>query len=332
MPRELFAPFGNPEDGSDEFEGARPRCGWACFSWGFANYNHGMAMRLWVEFFEDLEQIRGRSRNTVMAYRRDLELFEEYSSVSHDIMGFYAFMKKRELSPRSQARVVSSLRTYFKFIEGRGLKAPELRELKAPKVKVGLPKVLSPEEFRKLFEACETEDPNRTARNKITLLLLYGLGCRVSELIGLNLSDYHETDAWLSVIGKGNKQRAVPLTEHLARELRAYLQNARPNLLREKLPSVLINDRGHRPSRVDVWRWLAAWSTKAGFDEPVNPHRFRHGCATALLEAGADLRSIQMLLGHASIQTTQIYTNVSTRSLSEAVDEHHPLSHLKGDV
>jgi integrase/recombinase XerD len=291
-----------------------------------------MAMRLWVEFFEDLEQIRGRSRNTVMAYRRDLELFEEYSSVSHDIMGFYAFMKKRELSPRSQARVVSSLRTYFKFIEGRGLKAPELRELKAPKVKVGLPKVLSPEEFRKLFEACETEDPNRTARNKITLLLLYGLGCRVSELIGLNLSDYHETDAWLSVIGKGNKQRAVPLTEHLARELRAYLQNARPNLLREKLPSVLINDRGHRPSRVDVWRWLAAWSTKAGFDEPVNPHRFRHGCATALLEAGADLRSIQMLLGHASIQTTQIYTNVSTRSLSEAVDEHHPLSHLKGDV
>ena len=90
-----------------------------------------------------------------------------------------------------------------------------------------------------------------------------------------------------------------------------------------------MNDRGHRPSRVDIWRWLALWSTRAGFDEPVGPHRFRHGCATALLEGGADLRSIQMLLGHSSIQTTQIYTNVTTQNLVKTVDEHHPLSKLK---
>lgn len=287
-----------------------------------------MALQLWVEFFEDLEQIRGRSRNTVMAYRRDLEIYEEYSKTSHDIPGFYLFMKKRQLSARSQARVISSLRTYFKFLESRGHKAPELRELKAPKVKIGLPKPLTPDEFRKLFEACETDEAARTARNKITLLLLYGLGCRVSELIGLNLQDYHETENWLSVIGKGNKERAVPLTEHLNRELKAYLETARPALVREGASSILINDRGNRPSRVDVWRWLAAWSTKAGFEEPVNPHRFRHGCATALLEAGADLRSIQMLLGHASIQTTQIYTSVTTRNLTETIEEHHPLSQL----
>lgn len=288
-----------------------------------------MALELWVEFFDDLEQIRGRSRNTVMAYRRDLELFDEYTNHSKDIQGFYVFMKKRKLSPRSQARVISSLRTYFKFIESRGLKAPQLRELKAPKVKVGLPKVLTPDEFRRLYDACEAEDPNRTARNRITLLMLYGLGCRVSELISLNLQDYHETDSWLSVIGKGNKERAVPLTEHLNRELKAYLEGARPNLIRDKTTSILINDRGHRPSRVDIWRWLAAWSAKAGFDEPVNPHRFRHGCATALLEAGADLRSIQMLLGHASIQTTQIYTSVTTRNLTDTVDQHHPLAQLE---
>jgi len=290
-----------------------------------------MALELWVEFFEDLEQIRGRSRNTVMAYRRDLELYEEYTRTNRDIPGFYLFMKKRQLSPRSQARVISSLRTYFKFIEARGKKVPELRELKAPKVKVGLPKVLTPEEFRKLYIACETEDPHRTARNRLTLLLLYGLGCRVSELINLNLQDYHETDAWLAVIGKGNKERAVPLTDHLNNELKAYLAGARPHLMREKTASILINDRGHRPSRVDIWRWLAAWSAKAGFDESVNPHRFRHGCATALLEAGADLRSIQMLLGHASIQTTQIYTTVTTKNLSETVEQHHPLSQLKED-
>jgi len=288
-----------------------------------------MSLELWVEFFEDLEQIRGRSRNTVMAYRRDLELYEEYAKTSRDIPGFYIFMKKRQLSARSQARVISSLRTYFKFIESRGKIAGELRELKAPKVKVGLPKVLSPGEFSRLFNACETDDATRTARNKITLLLLYGLGCRVSELIGLSLQDYHETDRWLSVIGKGNKERAVPLTEHLNRELKAYLEVARPVLAREKTPSILINDRGHRPSRVDIWRWLAAWSIKAGFEEPVSPHRFRHGCATALLEAGAELRSIQMLLGHASIQTTQIYTSVTTKNLTDTIDDHHPLSHLE---
>jgi integrase/recombinase XerD len=287
-----------------------------------------MALELWVEFFQDLEHIRGRSRNTVMAYRRDLELFEEFWKQSKDIKGFYLFMKKRHLSPRSQARVISSVRTYFKFLESQGKTAPLLRELRAPKVKVGLPKVLSPEEFKRLYDAAETEDASRTARNRITLLLLYGLGCRVSELIGLNLQDYNETAAWLSVIGKGNKERAVPLTEHLARELKAYLETARPNLGRESTTAILINDRGHRPSRVDVWRWLAAWSAKAGFDEPVNPHRFRHGCATALLEAGADLRSIQMLLGHASIQTTQIYTSVTAKNLTETVEQHHPLAKL----
>ncbi len=288
-----------------------------------------MALELWVEFFSDLEQIRGRSRNTVMAYRRDLELYEDYLKAGRDIPGFYSHMKKCKLSVRSQARVISSLRTYFKFIEARGFKAPELRDLKAPKVKVGLPKVLSPVEFRKLYEACETEDVARTARNRITLLLLYGLGCRVSELIGLSLQDYHETDSWLSVIGKGNKERAVPLTEHLNRELKAYLESARPQLVRESSSSLLINDRGHRPSRVDIWRWLSAWSTKSGFDEPVSPHRFRHGCATALLEAGADLRSIQILLGHASIQTTQIYTTVTTKNLTDTIDQHHPLSREK---
>ena len=295
-----------------------------------------MGMELWVEFFEDLEQIRGRSRNTVMAYRRDLELFEEYAGLNEitsvsralNIQGFYLFMNSRKLSPRSQARVISSLRTYFKFLEGHGGSAPQLRELKAPKIRVALPKVLSGEEFRKLFEACENDDAQRTARNKLTLLLLYGLGCRVSELIGLNLQDYHESDRWLSVIGKGNKERAVPLTDHLNAELKAYLESARPGLIKDKTNSILINDRGHRPSRVDIWRWLSAWSAKAGFDEPVSPHRFRHGCATALLEAGADLRSIQMLLGHASIQTTQIYTNVTTRNLTETIDNHHPLSHL----
>jgi integrase/recombinase XerD len=151
----------------------------------------------------------------------------------------------------------------------------------------------------------------------------------VTELIGLNTSDFNQTERWVKVLGKGNKERLVPLTEVLADHLTHYLKEIRPHLIKESSPAIFINDRGHRPSRVDIWRWLAAWSHKAGFAEPVSPHRFRHGCATALLESGADLRSIQLLLGHASIQTTQIYTNVTTGTIAKTVDEHHPLSEVR---
>lgn len=288
-----------------------------------------MELPLWIDFFDELQNVRGRSQNTVMAYRRDLELFVEYRKSNKSVAGFYEFMKKHKLSTRSQARVISSLRTYFKFCESRGQTCPELRELRPPKVKVGLPKVLTPQEFQQLFDAAEVNDPVKTARNQLTLLFLYGLGCRVSELISLNVTDFNPTDRWVKVLGKGSKERLVPLTEKLAENLTQYLREHRPSLMKENTPSILINDRGHRPSRVDVWRWLASWSTRAGFAEPVNPHRFRHGCATALLESGADLRSIQMLLGHASIQTTQIYTNVTTNTMTRTIEEHHPLSQLQ---
>jgi len=286
-------------------------------------------LNYWVEFFDELQNVRGRSLNTVMAYRRDLELFVEYKKTGDSIPGFYEFMKKNKLSTRSQARVISSLRTYFKFCENRGTKSPELRELRPPKVKAGLPKPLSLEDFNRLFKACEVEDKSKTLRNQLTLLCLYALGVRVSELISINIHDFSATDMWIKVVGKGNKERLVPLNAQLVEFLKNYLVDSRPHLVKEASPAILINDKGHRPSRVDIWRWLASWSAKAGFDEPVHPHRFRHGCATALLEGGADLRSIQMLLGHSSIQTTQVYTNVTTSTISKAIDEHHPLSHLR---
>ena len=235
-------------------------------------------------------------------------------------------MTKKGLSTRSQARVISSIRTYYKFCESKGMSIPDISKLRPPKVKAALPKPLTLEEFKKLFDNCETESPIKTARNQITLLLLFGLGCRVSELIALNLHDFNETEAWIKVVGKGGKERLIPLTENLQIELKEYIVKVRRKLVKDNTNSILINDRGKRPSRVDIWRWLSAWSEKAGFEEPVSPHRFRHGCATALLESGADLRSIQMLLGHSSIQTTQIYTSVSTNKLKEEVDKHHPLS------
>jgi integrase/recombinase XerD len=288
-----------------------------------------MALPYWVEFFDDLQNVRGRSTNTVLAYRRDLELYEEFSDSKKDLAQFPEFMRKRQLSLRSQARVISSLRTYFRFLSKRGEKTPELRELRPPRIKPHLPKPLSFDDFQKLYSACETENVHRTARNQVTLLMLFGLGCRVSELVALDLQNFHSSDGWLKVIGKGGKERLIPLSDRLLKELRDYLKEIRPHLVKDGSNSILINDRGRRPSRVDIWRWLAAWSAKAGFEEPVGPHQFRHGCATALLEGGADLRTIQMLLGHSSIQTTQIYTTVTTNRLQSEIDLHHPLSGFK---
>jgi integrase/recombinase XerD len=285
-----------------------------------------MGFALWTEFFDELEHVRGRSRNTIMAYRRDLELYAEFRKKHSDISSFYPYMKKHGLSDRSQARVISSLRTYFRFLEERGHEASELRELRLPKIKASLPKVISVEQFKKLLDSCVVEDKFRSARNHLTLKLLFGVGCRVSEMIDLNLNDFSESDATLTITGKGGKQRLVPLTEHLVGELKSYLTECRSHLLRSDTTSVLINDRGKRPSRVDIWRWLQTWSERAGFDEVISPHKFRHGCATALLESGADLRSIQMLLGHSSLQTTQIYTTVSTKKMAETIEKHHPLS------
>lgn len=289
-------------------------------------------MPFWIEFFEDLQHVRGRSINTIMAYRRDLELYAKFRLKSDRMIEFFDFMKDEKLSTRSQARVISSVRTYLKFCEGHGIKCPELRDLRPPKIKVSLPKAITTADFEKLFIACEVvTDEARTIRNRLTLLFLYGLGCRVTELTQMNLNDFSATERWVKVLGKGRKERLIPLTDALYVALELYLKKAHPMLCGKSAPgpTLLLNDRGHRPSRVDIWRWLAAWSAKAGFEDSIHPHQFRHGCATALLEGGADLRSIQILLGHASIQTTQIYTSVTTNTAVKAIEEHHPLSKLK---
>lgn len=280
----------------------------------------------WAEFFEELQTVRGRSQNTVMAYRRDLELYQEFVDLHLPTAQVYEFFRKKGLSPRSQARMISSIRTYLKFCEAQGDKCPELRELRQPRSKKTLPKVLSTDQFYSLQKAAITENERQTLRNQLTLSLLFGSGCRVSELIQLDTSDFNAIEQWVKVTGKGGKQRLVPLTQVLVQAINQYLETVRPHLIREKSDCLLVNDRGRRPSRIDIWRWLTAWSARAGFSEPVSPHQLRHGCATALLDAGADLRSIQLLLGHSSIQTTQIYTSVSTQHLRDAVDTYHPLS------
>jgi integrase/recombinase XerD len=262
---------------------------------------------LWIEFFDDLQQVRGRSQNTVMAYRRDLELWQEYKKESSSVSGFFDFMKSRKLSERSQARVISSVRTYYRFIQSRGLEAKELQELKPPKIETKAPKPLSKGDFEKLYECAVVPSEARTRRNHLTLLLLYGTGVRVTELISMNIADVNFDEAKIRIAGKAGKERFCTVSENILNQLEDYLTTSREFLRKGETDSIIVNDRGKRPSRIDLWRWLAAWSEKAGFNEPVSPHQFRHGCAANLLQEGKKLSDIKDMLGHASIQTTQMY-------------------------
>lgn len=286
-------------------------------------------MLLYRDFLRELKFQSGYSENTVSAYKRDLEYYRAFCKTKQPIRRFYYFLTNKKLSPRSQARVISCVRSYLKFLQKRGYSAKELKLLKLPRLSHSLPKSIQLEEFSALWKACEGKSDKLSLRNKMVLAFLYGLGCRVSELTAINLQDFNETEAWISVVGKGNKQRLLPLTKNLYDLLKLYLKKSRPYIGQGKNPSLFFNNRGRRPSRVDIWRWLKAWSLRAGFEDVKNPHSFRHGCATGLLEKGADLRTIQKLLGHLSIQTTQIYTSVSSGKLKSAVDKFHPLSQVK---
>jgi len=282
------------------------------------------------EFLRDLQFSKNYSNNTVSSYRRDLNYYKLFRKEALDnIKDFYLFLDQKKLSVRSQARVISCLRSYFKFLQRRGESCPEINDLKPPKVHHKLPHRLHLRDFQALWKACEGKNAKLTIRNQLLLSFLYGLGCRVSEITALNKSDFNEMESWLRVLGKGNKQRLLPLSKKLSYLLNLYLTESRPYFMNKEKTSLFFNNRGNRPSRVDIWRWLKKWSLKAGLDGVKNPHSFRHGCATELLEKGANLRSIQKLLGHSNIQTTQIYTSVTGGQLKSAVNQHHPLSKMK---
>ena len=284
------------------------------------------------QFLEHLEFSGAYSSNTVTAYRKDLSLYAQFLQIpSSKKLDFYEYMNCQKFTARTKARVISSLRSCLRFLEKRGFKEARalLKSLHAVPVKLSLPKLVSMTEFDQIYLAASVEDRHKSARNHLTLLLLFGLGCRISELIQLNLQDISELDRSLVVTGKRNKQRLLPLTDDLFHQIKNYIQNHRSFIEKESNMALLLNNKGKRPSRVDIWRWLAAWSKKAGLENIKGPHQFRHGFATGLLENGADLRSIQFLLGHSNIQTTQIYTSVRKKHLRKVILAHHPLSFVK---
>lgn len=274
------------------------------------------------------------SPRTLGAYRLDLEQaarwFEKAgSSISgagrEEIAGYMRYLSASGLSPRSIRRKLSSLRGFYRFLEGEGLRADDPSGLlRPPRTRTVLPGTLTPAEAGALVEAYGDETPLAT-RNRALLEIAYGCGLRESELVDLTLDRLHLDDRYLRPLGKGGRERVVPMGGPAVRWTRLYLDEARPRLAGARMTrNVFVSVRGRPLSRMTVWTVVAGAAAKAGLRNRVHPHSLRHSFATHLLEGGADLRVVQELLGHADIRTTEIYTNIDRTHLGEVMRRCHP--------
>jgi integrase/recombinase XerD len=282
-----------------------------------------------------LRDVRRMSPNTLESYARDLArlaAFAESRSVGvdrldrRDLEAFVRAQMTEGLSPRSVARLVACVRGFYKFVAvEQKLPNNPADDLRAPRAWAALPKFLGMEEVDRLLAQPDTSAP-RGLRDKALIEVLYATGLRVSELIALRAGDLNLEEGYLTCIGKGDKQRMVPLGTDAVEWVRRYVRDGRSALLRKKTsPWLFVNARDGGPlSRVGFWKVLKAYGKAAGLSRPLSPHVLRHSFATHLLERGADLRMIQVMLGHADLSTTQIYTHVLEARLRMVYDRYHP--------
>ena len=280
---------------------------------------------------------KGLSPNTVEAYHRDLVKFEVFTkkrkltleAVSRDdLVDFLAGLYREKLESRTVARHLVTLRNFFRFAQIQDLIATDPSvNLESPKIRRTLPGYLKLEDVERLLN----QPDQKTAmgiRDLAMLEVLYSTGLRVSELVGLKIGDLDSKMGCVRTIGKGDKERIVPIGKKALAMVERYLQEARPELLKKAKISqsfaLFVNSRGASLSRVGVWKILSAYGRRAGLRVALTPHMLRHSFATHLLERGADLRSVQLMLGHADISTTQIYTHVVEERLKQIYKAHHP--------
>jgi integrase/recombinase XerD len=288
-----------------------------------------------VERFGDaLWSEHGLSDNTLAAYTTDLENFRRWlapralalaQAGGDDIRAYLAHCVARGARPRTTARLLSSLRRFYRYLVREALIEADPTELiESPKIGRALPRTLSEEQVERLLAAPDASGP-LGLRDRAMLETLYATGLRVSELVGLRLSQVSLTQGVVRVIGKGDKERLVPLGEEAARWLTRYLNEARATLVRRRSSDALFaTARGGAMTRQAFWRNLRQYARKAGIAVALSPHTLRHAFATHLLNHGADLRVVQMLLGHADLSTTQIYTQVARARLKDLHSKHHP--------
>jgi integrase/recombinase XerD len=275
---------------------------------------------------------KGLATNTLESYRRDLSQLgrflrgESLESVSLDRLRSYLdHLHKTGLSNRSIARQVATIRGFFGFLVEEGdLQANPAELLKAPRIGSSLPKYLDQPTVEQLLESPQYDNA-MGPRDQAMLDLLYATGLRVSELIKLRVSDLDESEGTVRVIGKGNKQRLVPVGRQALRSVERYCTEQRPQLLKGRVsPYLFVTTRGTAMTRQGFWKLLRNHGRRASIFQDLSPHVLRHTFATHLLQGGADLRSVQAMLGHADIGTTQIYTHVMRPHLRQTVDKHHP--------
>jgi integrase/recombinase XerD len=274
---------------------------------------------------------KGLAANTISSYRTDLERFSsfiqvpEQAATADTLSRYLASLYDAMMSPRSIARHVATLRSFYGYLAREGVIAGDPAEfLSAPKQWSTLPKYLNREDVDRLL-AAPPEGKASGIRDRAMLEMLYATGVRVSELCGLELAAIERQMGLLRVIGKGNKQRVVPFGESAGQALDRYLAEARPRLLKGRASRHLfVTARGAAMTRQSFWVLLRKHGRSVGIFHRLTPHVVRHSFATHLLEGGADLRSVQIMLGHADISTTQVYTHVARTRLRETVDRHHP--------
>jgi integrase/recombinase XerD len=295
-----------------------------------------------VETYLDHLRIERRlADHTIESYQRDLVKLAQYAAGRRrsleqldrqDLDRFVQELSGQGLSPRSVSRAVAAVRSFYRFVtlERRSEQNPA-EDLQAPRAWPALPKFLSTEEVDRLIQTPDTSKV-RGLRDRALIELLYATGLRVTELVQLRVADVNLEAAYLSCTGKGGKQRIVPIGDEASSWVRKYLATSRPALAGRKAPAkiggaerLFINARGGRAlSRVGFWKILKHYAKMAGLGRALSPHVLRHSFATHLLDRGADLRAIQLMLGHADLSTTQIYTHVLEARLRVVYDKYHP--------
>jgi len=283
------------------------------------------------------------SSNTFDAYKRDIEQFITYLEKNKvtlektklaTIKSYLQCLKQQELKARSMSRKISSLKAFYNYLNKYLGFENVASELAFPKLEKRLPSYLSEQEVQLLLETADKETTINGFRNKIMLYLLYVSGMRISELISLKLSDLHFDTGFIAVQGKGGKGRMIPIPPHVLEMLKKYLETVHKQFMQvdesrrrtEYLFPVCYGGRVRPITRQAFWTILKALAKKANIDRPISPHKLRHSLATHMLKNGADLRSLQLLLGHENLSTVQIYTHLETEHLRKVYDKKHPRS------
>ena len=285
-------------------------------------------------FLNYLRVEKGLSDNTIQAYRRDMAKFAVFAGERRvgvtelrreHVVDFLGTLYRRNLDSRSVARHLVTIRHFFRFLLLEGaIESDPAANIESPKFRQSLPEFLSVDEVDRLLRQPDKNDVVGI-RDRAMIELMYSTGLRVSELCGLRVSDLQMEPGCLRCIGKGNKERLVPVGKRALEAVQTYLRDARQALARGVAsPYLFLNQKGHKLNRIAFWKILGEYGRKAGLRKSLTPHMLRHSFATHLLDRGADLRSVQMMLGHSDISTTQIYTHVVEERLKQVYKAHHP--------